>query len=457
MRSGVVRWGVVALVAVALVIAAVVGVIVLQRTTSPAAGGASTPTTDASARASDEASGVEASPVPSIPECDNDVLVLGTLLPQTGDLAFLGRPGAAAVDLALADIDAAGGVLGAPVSSIFGDSGDAKTGLASETVAEQIARGVQAIVGPAASAVTLNVLDQTAGAGTVLISPANTSPGLTEYPDDGLYFRTVPSDVAQGSVLAAVAGDLDLDEGATIARADPYGLGIQAAFEQAFIAGGGNVVASVAYVPDGGSVAGRVAEIAAADPEVVMIAGFSEVSDLLREMIRQGIGPQEVQVLLAEGGVSSDAFSNLPEDVMAGVLGAVPTDDPASDVKRFHRRLLEQDPDLTTFAYAAQTYDAVALVALAAEYAGCAGGRAIAEALPRVANASPTGRECRTYAECREVIASGEQPTYLGVSGPRDFNEFGDARWASVEVIRYVSNTKYRPVEVIGPVEVPVP
>lgn len=458
MRSGVVRWGIVAFAALAVGIAAVVAVIAMQRSASPAAEGASSsPATDATGGASGDEGGADPSPTPSVPECEHEVLMLGTLLPQTGDLAFLGPPGTAAVELALAEIDAEGGVLGAPVALAPGDSGDAKTGLAAETAAQHIARGVQAIVGPAASAVTLNIIDETANAGIVLISPANTSPGLTEYPDDGLYFRTVPSDVAQGSVLAAVAGDLDLDEGATIARADPYGLGIQASFEEAFLAAGGSIVASVTYAPDGGSVAGLVAEIASADPEVVMIAGFSEAADLLREMIRQGIGPQDVQVLLAEGGVSSDAFQSLPDDAMAGVLGAVPADDPAADVKPFHRRLLEQDPDLTTFAYAAQTYDAVVLVALAAEHAGCASGRAIAEALPQIANASPGSIECRSYAQCREVVASGAQPTYVGVSGPRDFNEFGDARWASVEVIRYVSNTKYRPVEIIGPVEVPVP
>lgn len=453
-----VRWGVVAFAALTVVVAAVVAVVVMQRTSSPAAEGPSnSPTADASGGASGAAGGIEPSPSPTVPECDHDTLTLGTLLPQTGDLAFLGPPGTAAVELAISDVDAAGGVLGAPVSLITGDSGDAKTGLAAETVAEQIARGAQVIVGPVASAVTLNVIDQTTNAGTVLISPANTSPGLTEHTDDGLYFRTVPSDVAQGSVLAAVAGDLDLDAGATIARADPYGLGVQAAFEDAFVAEGGSVVASVAYAPDGGSAAGLVAEIAAADPDVVMIAGFSEAADLVREMIRQGIGPQDVQVLLAEGGVSSTAFSSLPDDVMAGVLGAVPANDPAGEVKPFQRRLLEQDPDVTTFAYAAQTYDAVVLAALAAEYAGCAGGREVAAALPQVANASPASRECRTYAECRDVIGSGAQPTYVGVSGRRDFNDFGDARWATVEVIRYASNTKYRPVEIIGPVEVPAP
>ena len=382
---------------------------------------------------------------------------MGSLLPLTGDLAFLGPAGATAIDLALADIDSAGGVLEQPVTYLAGDSGDARTGIAAEAVTSQVASGAQAIVGPAASTVTITVIDQTIEAGVVLISPANTGPGLTDYPDQGLYFRMAASDVAQGSALATVAEGLGLTSGATIARADPYGMGIQSAFEDAYVASGEAVDVSITYEPDALSFAGAVGEIAATDPEFVLIAGFDEAANILREMTRQGIGPQDVQVFLTEGSVSTTGYAGLPEDAMAGVVGAVPTGDPSVDLKDFHRRLLKQVPDLTTFAYAAEAYDATILVALAAAYADCADGGAIAKALPAVASATSGSRSCGTYSDCLAVIESGGQPHYKGSAGSREFNEFGDARWATVEIVRYVTNTKLRPVEVIGPFEVPLP
>ena len=452
MRSRVLLW--VAVAAAVLVVVAGIAFVAVQRSPAPAdagtSGGASTDSGGASASAS-------ASPSPSVVPCASDGLVMGSLLPLTGDLAFLGPAGSAAIELALADIESTGGVLGAPVTYLSGDSGDAEAGVAAEVVASQIAGGAQAIVGPAASAVTVSVIDQTIGAGVVLISPANTGPGLTDYPDEGLYFRMVPSDVAQGSALATVAEGLGLTSGATIARADAYGLGIQKAFEGAYAASGGTVEASITYDAEGPSFARAVGEIAATDPQFVLIAGFDEAANILREMTRQGIGPQDVQVLLAEGSVSTTGYEGLPEDAMAGVLGAVPTGDPSVNPKDLTKRLLEQAPDLTTFAYAPEAYDATILVALAAEYAGCADGTAIAQALPAVANANPGSRMCATYADCLDIIESGGQPKYEGVGGQRDLNEFGDARWATVEIVRYVTNTRFRPVEVIGPFEVPLP
>lgn len=452
MRSKGLLWG--AGLAAILVAVAAIAAFAVQRSSpqGPASTSAGATTDPGSASAS-----AAASAPPSVLPCTATDLVMGSLLPLTGDLAFLGPAGAAAIDLALADIDAAGGVLEQPVTYLAGDSGDARSGIAAEAVASQVASGAQAIVGPAASTVTITVIDQTIEAGIVLISPANTGPGLTDYPDEGLYFRMAASDVAQGSALAQVAEGLGLTSGATIARADPYGMGIQSVFEDAYIASGGAVEVSITYEPDALTFAGAVGEIAATDPEFVLIAGFDEAANILREMTRQGIGPQDVQVFLTEGSISTTGYAGLPEDAMGGVMGAVPTGDPSAALKDFNRRLLKQVPDLTTFAYAAEAYDATILVALAAAQAGCADGRAIAQALPTVANAAPSSRSCATFSACLDVIESGGQPHYEGAAGSRDFNEFGDARRATVEIVRYVTNSKLRPVEVIGPFEVPLP
>ena len=421
-------------------------------------GSSSTSESSSAAPASSSAapSSSSAEPAPST-DCQNTQLKVGTLLPATGDLAFLGPPEFAGVDLAVSEIDAAGGVLGQPVVNEYGDSGDTKTDLASQTVDSHLSKGVQVIIGAASSGVTFTVIDKITSNGVLQISPANTAPSLTDYPDNGLYFRTAPSDVLQGAVIATVASDLGLTSGATIAREDPYGVGLQDAFVKDFEAAGGTITSALTYDPAAPDFAAEVAEIAATDPEFVQVVGFEETTKLLQEMIKQGIGPQDVQIFLVDGNISTTAYKDFPKDTMTGVIASVPTGDPSVDVEAFNARLLEQDPNLTDFAYGAQAYDATILVALAADYAGCADGTAIAAAMPMIANADAGGEACQTYADCLAIIQAGGQPNYDGVTGPLDFNEYGDPKAATIDVVQYITNTKFESIELVGPVEVPVP
>ena len=109
-------------------------------------------------------------------------LVIGTLLPQTGSLAFLGPPEFAGVDLALKDINDAGGVNGKPVKKSDSDSGDTSTDTASQSVDRLISNKVDAIIGAASSSVTLSVIDKIVGNGTCRSrrpTPPTSSPSTT--------------------------------------------------------------------------------------------------------------------------------------------------------------------------------------------------------------------------------------------------------------------------------------
>ena len=139
MRSRGVLWG--AGLAAVLVAVAAIAVIAVQRSSTQ--GNA---TTAAGVTTDPGSASAAVSAPPSAPPCTSIDLVMGSLLPLTGDLAFLGPAGATAIDLALADIDSAGGVLEQPVIYLAGDSGDARTGIAAEAVTSQVASGAQAIV-----------------------------------------------------------------------------------------------------------------------------------------------------------------------------------------------------------------------------------------------------------------------------------------------------------------------
>ncbi|HEX2383565.1 MAG TPA: ABC transporter substrate-binding protein, partial [Acidimicrobiales bacterium] len=172
-----------------------------------------------------------AADVPEVPvegtRAGDGVLKVGTFLPVTGSLAFLGPPMISGVRLAIADINAAGGPLGTNITVEEGDSSDAQNPtVGTQTIDRELSGNVDAIVGAASSAVTLNVIDKVTSAGVVMFSPANTSKKLSTYPDKGLYFRDAPSDILQGQVLGEVVTEDNVSTVGLLVLNDAYGTGL---------------------------------------------------------------------------------------------------------------------------------------------------------------------------------------------------------------------------------------
>ncbi len=217
---------------------------------------------------------------------------VGTFLPVTGNLAFLGPPEIAGVKLAIQDIEAAGGIPG--IDKIVleeGDSGDTSTNTGQQTVKRLLPKGIDVLIGAASSGSTLSVLDAVTNAGVLMISPANTSPALTTAADSGLYWRVAPSDVLQGAFL----GSMLLQDGFTkvgiMSLQDSYGDGLNENVTKAVTEGGGEVVANVVYDPKATDFAADVAKIKAAGPEAIVLIGFDESAQIIQELVKQGIGP----------------------------------------------------------------------------------------------------------------------------------------------------------------------
>ncbi|MBQ1027434.1 ABC transporter substrate-binding protein [Micromonospora sp. C95] len=218
-------------------------------------------------------------------------LVLGGLLPKTGDLAIANPPIAAGAALALKEINAAGGVLGEDVVWIDGDDGTSPT-VAKATVASHIDAGVHVIIGAGGSGISAAVLPDVVDAGLILFSPSNTAADLTEADDKGLYFRTAPPDSLQGRALA----DVILRDGpqkiAIVARQDSYGKGLQevvrAELERAGF--GGDKVKLLGYEPGEDAEAAPInftegaKQIKQFGADAVLIIGFSESAAVIRAL-----------------------------------------------------------------------------------------------------------------------------------------------------------------------------
>ena len=257
---------------------------------------------------SPESAVVEVTPVEGTRAGDG-VLKFGSILPQTGSLAFLGPPEFAGAELAIADINAAGGVLGKPAEYSPGDSGDTSTDTASQTVDRLLSENVDAIIGAASSSVSLTVLDKITAAGVVQFSPANTSPKLSEPTDKGLFFRTAPPDTLQGAVVAQIVIDDAATSAYILALDDAYGTGLAAVAEETLKAAGVDVTVKI-YDPKATSFDAEVGEIKAALPDAVILISFDEVSRILRTMVENEVGPSAIKVYGVDGWIGNAAGEN---------------------------------------------------------------------------------------------------------------------------------------------------
>jgi branched-chain amino acid transport system substrate-binding protein len=374
------------------------------------------------------------------PTCTGDsdgVLRIGGLLPSTGDLAFLGPPEIAGAQLAAADINAAGGVLGQPVEYMDGDSGDGDPDIANPTVDGHLAAGADAILGAAASGVSLNVIDKITGACKIHFSPANTSPEFTDYDDGDLYFRTSPSDVLQGRVLA----DLVIEEGsssvALLARQDSYGEGLLEFTKQGLEEQGAEIVVERVYDPEAQTFSAEVDEVISADPDALVMIGFIESAVIVNDLFEGGFTPDEKSIYLVDGNIGNAWGEEFSEPgALVGIRGTLPSAELTED---FQARLDGQwqqsaGEALTDYSYGPETYDATVILALATEVAGSDDPAQIAANINGVTR---DGEKCTTFEECKQLVTDGEDIDYDGPSGPQDFSQPGEPTAASFAILAY--------------------
>ncbi len=363
-------------------------------------------------------------------------LVIGTLLPVTGDLAFLGPPEVAGARLAIADINAAGGVLGNDVVLHEGDSGDTNQDIANPEVDRLLALDVDAIVGAASSAVSKLVIDKITGNNVIHFSPANTSPDFTTYDDNGLYFRTAPSDLLQGKVLADLVASEGNEIAGVIYRQESYGQGLADSFQENFQDAGGTVDPFIAYAPGTDNFDAEVDQLAGANPDAIVVIGFQESATILTTMHERGIGPTSAtNVYGVDGNIGGIGAELSDPSIITGMRGTEPSVD-LSSIADFTSRLegAYEGGLQGVYAYGAETYDAFIIVALAALVAQSDDPVEIGAEINDVTRG---GTKCTSFAECKDVIAGGGDPDYDGVGGPYEFVEAGEPAAASFRIATY--------------------
>lgn len=380
---------------------------------------------------------------PATPTGDG-VLTIGSFLPQTGDLAYLGPPEFAGVKLAVKEINDAGGVLGKPVKEVLGDSGDLTPDIGAEQVDKLLNAGSDVILGAASSSVSLSVIDKVIGADDVMFSPANTSPAFDTYDDKDLYFRTSPSDVFQGEVLANLMVEDNLNNVAIMARQDSYGEGLSKRLKQVLEDKGATVAAYELYSADATNYTAEVNKIAASKPDSLALIGFEETTKIVPQLIAKKVGPQDIPTYFVDGNTAN--YSKESFD-LEGTKATFPA---AAEVPvEFNKKLdaIWAPEKLADYTYGAQSYDATMLIALAAEAAGDDAGLALSK---EIINVSKDGTACTTYAECDKLLKDGEDIDFNGISGPVDLNDTGSVSKATIGIQLYGADNTYKQIDSVS-------
>jgi len=343
-----------------------------------------------------------------------DDVKIGILMGFTGPIESLAPDIAAGGELAIREVSESGMLLGGhSVVAVRGDS-TCVDAAAATAAAERLVTsdGVAAINGANCSGVTTAVLNNVVlPNGIVMISPSATTPALSTAEDNGLFFRTAPSDARQGQVMANILGSRGITSVAVTYTNNDYGKGLADSFQSAYSGAGGEITTSVSHEDGKADYSAEVATLASAGGEVLVVIGYLD----------QG-GKGIIQASLDNGAF--DAFM-LPD----GMVGESLTDAFGTDINgSFGTRPGTDSPGATMLSdlagssfkasgpYAGESYDASALILLAMQSAGSTNSADFKSHVEKVANAPGEKIYPGELAKALKILADGGEIDYVGAS-----------------------------------------
>ena len=355
-------------------------------------------------------------------------LKIGQLNSFTGDLSDFGTVHRNAAALAADHINQAGGIQGTVVTIVARDTATNPVQGVDAARALVNIEQVVAIVGALASGVTMPVAESVTGpAGILQISAASTSPAITVLADNDFLFRTTVSDAAQGVVLGRLARELGYNTASALYINNAYGEGLAQQFKQTFEAEGGRILELVPHEGVQPSYASELSKATAGNPDVLVAISYPESAEVyLREALE---GAYIDTFLFVDGTKSPDMNEAVGVAKLEGTFGTAPgapVGDARINFDNAYTAAFAAEPPLP---FMAETYDAVILIALAAEKAGTTTDSAlIRDALRDIANppGEIVGPGVESLRRALELIRDGKDINYEGAGGSQDFDENGD-------------------------------
>lgn len=345
---------------------------------------------------------------------------LGILIGFTGPIESLTGHMAAAAELAMAEVNASG-LSPHTFVSVRADS-TCVDAAAAQSAAERLvtAEGVKGIIGGDCSGVTRAVLQNVARPnGIVMVSPSATSPALTADEDDGLFFRTAPSDAREGEVMADILVEKGIGSIALTYSNSDYGKGLAESIAAAFTAKGGTVTINAAHDDGKADYSAEVAALASAGGDLLVVAGYLDQGG--KGIIQASLDSGAFSTFGLPGGMVGDSLPAAIGPALDGSWGQVAqSDSPGAATLTEIGKAAATAFDATS-PYTMESYDAAALIMLAIAASGSTDGKVYKDKLLEIANGPADGSGVAIMpgelAKALELIAAGTAINYEGASG----------------------------------------
>lgn len=356
---------------------------------------------------------------------------IGSVMSLTGSLGALGQEIAKGAQLAVADLNAAGGVNGCQLTmSLLDDQTSPSVGVDAARKLVDVQR-VPAIVGALSSGVSAAILTSvTAGSSIVQVSPSSTSPMFTELAEQGkthgFWFRTCPSDALQGVAMAKLASDAGIKNVAVLYLNNAYGQGLSREFIAAFEKAGGAITQNVVYNPSQASYRSEVNKAMNPKPDALFLIGYpGDGTTIAREWIGAG-GPQ--RFLLPDGLQSQDFANDVGGQYLKDVLGTAAGSVETPSLELFKKEYQAKFGELPAQPYITNAYDATVLIGLAMAQSKKNDPIGIRDGIRQVTD--PKGEKIYAGVDSLkkglQMAAEGKAIQYVGASGPLQFDKNGD-------------------------------
>ena len=348
-------------------------------------------------------------------EAHGDGVKIGILLGFTGPLESTVPDMAAGAEMAVAEVNATGLFMGGmPITTVRGDS-TCVDAAAAQSAAETLVtgEGVAAIVGGDCSGVTGAVLQNVARPnGVGMISPSATSPALSTAEDDGLFFRTAPSDARQGQVMADILGEKGITSVAVTYTNNDYGKGLADSFAAAFTAAGGTVTLSSPHEDGKADYSAEVAALAAAGGEMLVVAGYVDQGG--KGMIEAALDTGAFDTFYLVDGMYGESLIEAIGEPLNGSFGAVPGTDSAGAA--MYLEMATAAGHNGSNAFSPESYDAAALIMLSMAAAGSTASVDWTTKVMDLANAPGEVILPGELGKALELIAAGTDIDYEGAT-----------------------------------------
>ncbi|WP_279479723.1 ABC transporter substrate-binding protein [Aureimonas sp. SK2] len=360
-------------------------------------------------------------------------LKIGMIGGITGPIESLMPPIADAARLAVAQVNEAGGIgpNGSKVEMVIGDDGCVDAARASDAADRQVnSEKVAGIVGAMCSGATIAAANSAAiPGGVVMVSPASTSPAVSDLDDKDLVFRTAPSDAYQGEVLARVVKKNGIDNVAITYVNNDYGTGFAQAFQKAFEADGGTVTVSQAHEDGKADYRAEIGSLASSGADALVVLAYVDGSG--GRIVSQARETGDFSTFIGGDGMVGGNLTNVAGGDEKLILTR-PGGTAAVGAEAFATaaRAANLDPAAT---YTSTSYDAAFALMLALEKTG--GSReGLSQALRDVSSAPGEVILPGEWAKAKQLIAAGTDINYEGASGALEFDAKGDVPGSYDEV-----------------------